>query len=99
MRSSRAVWILAVCSLLTSAAWLAAETADSGEKPLALGGLDPVSLVAGEEVAGKESLTASDERLKRQRRVQYSLFLQVIDVETSLIKFQQTVDRTKAVKG
>ena len=37
--------------------------------------------------------------LKRQRRVQYSLFLQVIDVETSLIKFQQTVDRTKAVKG
>jgi uncharacterized protein (TIGR02722 family) len=48
-------------------------------------------------VTGK--VTASDERLKRQRRVQYSLFLQVVDVETSLIKFQQTVDRTKAVKG
>jgi len=48
-------------------------------------------------ITGK--LGAVDERLKRTRRVQYSLFIQVIDVETSLIKFQYESIRSKAVKG
>jgi hypothetical protein len=48
-------------------------------------------------ITGK--LGAVDERLKNTRRVQYSLFIQVIDVETSLIKFQYESIRSKAVKG
>jgi len=44
-------------------------------------------------------LGAVDERLKKTRRVQYSLFIQVLDVETSLIKFQHESIRSKAVKG
>jgi len=31
--------------------------------------------------------------------VQYTLFLQVLDVETGLIRFQNEVSRSKAVKG
>ncbi|MEE9385082.1 MAG: hypothetical protein V3V08_16880 [Nannocystaceae bacterium] len=42
-------------------------------------------------------LTASDERMKGERRVQYSLFVQVLEVETSLIKFQFQSERTKAI--
>jgi penicillin-binding protein activator len=48
-------------------------------------------------ITGK--LGAVDERQKNTRRVQYSLFIQVIDVETSLIKFQHESIRSKAVKG
>jgi hypothetical protein len=48
-------------------------------------------------ITGK--LGAVDERQKSTRRVQYSLFIQVIDVETSLIKFQHESIRSKAVKG
>lgn len=47
-------------------------------------------------VTGK--ITSADERLKKERRVQYSLFLQVLEVETGMIKFQFTSERTKAVK-
>lgn len=43
-------------------------------------------------------ITSVDERLNRMRRVQYSLFLQVIDIETGLIKFQNEVARTKALE-
>lgn len=48
-------------------------------------------------VTGK--VTASDERLKRQRRVQYTLFVQVLEVETGIIKFQHETIRSKTVKG
>jgi uncharacterized protein (TIGR02722 family) len=44
-------------------------------------------------------ITSVDERLNNVRRVQYTLFLQVIDVETGLIRFQNEVTRSKAVKG
>ena len=44
-------------------------------------------------------LSAVDERLKKTRRMQYALFLQVIEVETSLIKFQHESARSKAIKG
>jgi hypothetical protein len=32
------------------------------------------------------------------RRVQYSLFLQVIEIETGLIEFQNEVTRSKQIK-
>jgi TolB-like protein len=43
-------------------------------------------------------ITSVDERLARMRRVTYSLFLQVIEIETGVIKFQNEVTRTKAVR-
>ncbi len=42
-------------------------------------------------------LQAVDERINKERRVQYSLFLQVIEVETSLTKFQIKSERTKGI--
>ena len=48
-------------------------------------------------VTGK--LTAVDERLKKTRRVQYSLFLQVIEIESGRVRFQFESARTKALKG
>jgi TolB-like protein len=47
-------------------------------------------------VTGK--LTAVDERLQNTRRLQYSLFLQVLEIETSLVKFQYESARSKALK-
>lgn len=46
-------------------------------------------------VTGK--VQAVDERAEGERRVQYTLTIQVIDVETSLIRFQNTTARTKAI--
>ena len=46
-------------------------------------------------ITGK--LTSTEERLDKERRVQYSLFLQVIEVETSFVKFQHTSERSKAI--
>lgn len=46
-------------------------------------------------VTGK--LQAVDERFDKERRVQYSLFMQVIDVETSMVKFQTKSERSKAI--
>jgi PBP1b-binding outer membrane lipoprotein LpoB len=48
-------------------------------------------------VTGKMSCV--DERLKKTHRVQYSLILQVIEVETGVIKFQKEETRSKAMKG
>ncbi len=48
-------------------------------------------------VTGK--ITSIDERLNNQKRVGYSLFLQIIEVETGLIEFQHEVVRYKAIKG
>jgi len=42
-------------------------------------------------------LQAVDERKKGERRVQYSLFMQVLEVENSLIRFQTKSERTKAL--
>jgi penicillin-binding protein activator len=42
-------------------------------------------------------ITSVDERLKKTRRVQYSLVLQVIEVETGLIRFQNEAIRSKAL--
>ena len=43
-------------------------------------------------------ISSVEERLKKTRRVQYSLILQVIEVETGLIKFQNEASRSKALK-
>lgn len=43
-------------------------------------------------------ITSVDERLAKLRRVQYTLFLQVIEIENGLILFQNEVARTKAVQ-
>ena len=43
-------------------------------------------------------ISSVDERLSRMRRVQYSLFLQVIQIESGIIEFQNEVTRTKAVR-
>jgi len=43
-------------------------------------------------------VTSVDEKLSSLRRVQYSLFLQVLDIETGVIRFQNEVTRTKALK-
>jgi TolB-like protein len=44
-------------------------------------------------------ITSVDERLSKMHRLQYSLFLQVIEIENGLIRFQNEVTRSKAVKG
>lgn len=44
-------------------------------------------------------ITSVDERLNDTRRLQYSLFLQVIEVQTGVIKFQNEVTRSKALKS
>ena len=43
-------------------------------------------------------ITAVDERLNDVRRVQYTHFLQVIEIENGLIRFQDEVARSKAVQ-
>jgi PBP1b-binding outer membrane lipoprotein LpoB len=48
-------------------------------------------------VTGKMSCV--DERLKKTHRVQYSLVLQVIEVESGLIRFQNEAIRSKALKN
>ena len=44
-------------------------------------------------------LTSVDERLGDKRRVQYTLFIQVLELETGAIKFQYAAARTKGLKG
>jgi hypothetical protein len=44
-------------------------------------------------------VTSVDERLNNTRRVQYTLFLQVIEIETGLIRFQNEVARSKALES
>ena len=44
-------------------------------------------------------ITSVDERMNKTRRVQYTLFLQVIEIETGLIRFQNEVARSKALEG
>ncbi len=43
-------------------------------------------------------ISGVDEKLSGLRRIQYSLFLQVVEIETGIIEFQNEVTRSKAVK-
>ena len=43
-------------------------------------------------------LGAVAERMKNMRRMQYNLFIQVLDIETSMVKFQNEAVRSKALK-
>lgn len=60
-----------------------------------------VAAQIGQQTGAKFFLTgklqAVDERINKERRVQYSLFLQVIEVETSIVKFQTKSERTKGI--
>lgn len=47
-------------------------------------------------VTGK--LTGVDERLDKTRRIQYSLFMQVLEIETGIVKFQHESARSKAIQ-
>jgi penicillin-binding protein activator len=63
---------------------------------------DPaIAAQIGRQVGAKYFLTgklqAVDERMNKERRVQYTLFMQVIEVETSLVKFQTKSERTKGI--
>ena len=67
-------------------------------------GYDPVTagqlgkqLGVGYFLTGK--LTSVEEKLEQERRVQYTLFLQVLELETGAIKFQAESARTKSIKG
>ena len=67
-------------------------------------GMDPATAAKiGKQLGAKYyftgKLTAVDEKLKNTRRLQYTLFLQVIEVDTSLVKFQNESARSKAIKG
>lgn len=67
------------------------------------GDIDPASAARiGRQLGAKYYFTgkvgAVDERLKKTRRVQYSLFLQVLEVDTSLVRFQNETARSKAIK-
>jgi penicillin-binding protein activator len=46
-------------------------------------------------ITGK--LQAVDERMRGERRVQYTLFMQVLETETSLVRFQTKSERSKAI--
>ena len=44
-------------------------------------------------------ISSVEERFQRTRRVQYSLILQILEVETGLVVFQNEATRSKALKG
>jgi hypothetical protein len=44
-------------------------------------------------------ITSVDERLSNRRRLQYSLFLQVLEIETGLVMFQGEAARSKELRG
>lgn len=55
----------------------------------------------GKQIGAQYFLTGKlqsvDERINKERRVQYTLFMQVIEVETSLVKYQTKSERTKGI--
>lgn len=55
----------------------------------------------GQQLGAKYFITGKlqsvDERINKERRVQYTLFMQVLEVETSLVKFQTKSERSKAI--
>lgn len=68
------------------------------------GTFDPASAQKlGRQLGAKYFFTGKvmsvDERLNTVRRLQYSLFLQVIDIETGVIKYQNEVTRSKQLKS
>jgi len=55
----------------------------------------------GQQIGAQYFLTgklqAVDERLNKERRVQYTLFMQVLEVQTGIVRFQTKSERSKAV--
>ncbi len=56
---------------------------------------------SGRQIGAQYFLTGKlqsvDERINKERRVQYSLFMQVLEVENSLVRFQTKSERSKAI--
>ena len=48
-------------------------------------------------VTGK--MTSVEEKLGKTKRIAYTLFLQIIEIETGLIRFQHEAERTKGLQG
>ncbi|MEZ4226349.1 MAG: penicillin-binding protein activator LpoB [Polyangiaceae bacterium] len=66
------------------------------------GGYDPSNMARwGKQIGARYFVTgkvfSSDERSDDERRVQYYMFLQVLDVETGAILFQNKTEITKAI--
>jgi PBP1b-binding outer membrane lipoprotein LpoB len=68
---------------------------------------DPMYAQATAQRAGRQlgakyfvtgRITSVDEKLSNIRRLQYSLFLQVLEVETGLVRWQNEVTRSKELK-
>jgi penicillin-binding protein activator len=51
----------------------------------------------GAKFVVKSKVSSADERVEDQRRVQYFMFMQVLNVETGEILFQHKTNRTKAI--
>jgi hypothetical protein len=65
--------------------------------------MDPASAGRfGKQLGAKYYFTgklgAVAERMKKVRRMQYNLFIQVLEIETSMVKFQHEAVRSKALK-
>ncbi len=66
------------------------------------GGFDPSSVARwGKQLGARYFVTgkvfSSDERMEEERRVQYFMFLQVLEAETGAILFQHKTEITKAL--
>ena len=78
---------------------------DAIYKELAAGdAVDPTSMAAAGKRLGVKYFIYGDvgdtaEKTSDRRRVQYYLFLKVVEVETNVIVFQQQIDRTKQISG
>ena len=66
--------------------------------------VDPATLAEAGKRLGVKYFIYGDvgdttEKTKDRRRVQYYLFLKVVEVETGRLIFQQKIDKTKQIKG
>lgn len=60
-----------------------------------------MAATVGKQIGAQYFITgkvqAVDERFNKERRVQYTLFMQVLEVETGIVRFQTKSERTKAI--
>jgi penicillin-binding protein activator len=66
------------------------------------GGFDPTQVAEVNKQLGAEyyitgKVFTSDERMEGERRVQYFMFMQIIEVSTSAIRFQKKTELTKGL--
>ena len=104
MANTAAGHLVAVIGGATAGAEVASRLADRGvsvcvfEQNVRPYGKIEDGLPRWHEALRQKEYKTIDEKLSKLRRVQYSLFLQVVEVETGLILFQNEVTRSKAVQ-